>query len=192
MASESSQVFKEIIFALFDKIPYVPPHQQTNGDRELTAKEEVAKLSAEVKLLSVKCEEKSAMEKVSNLKNAYLNGSSLLIKFRSISVFLVKFLPVWRFYAIILSSCLEYLNLEVNLWADHKIFRPYSLFTISQFSHFVTTIHFSFTFLCLRLVSRVCWNVAKLIRTSFKNKKSVIFSSFYHCLIWPFEGQAWF
>ena len=95
MASESSQVFKEIIFALFDKIPYVPPHQQTNGNQELATKDEVAKLSAEVKLLSVKCEEKAAMEKVSNKnKCIFNNGNSLLIKFRSMSVFLVKFLPV--------------------------------------------------------------------------------------------------
>ena len=73
MATQMEQI-QQILSALLQKIPDAQQQQQANDDQKLSTNEEMAKLSAEVKLLSEKFEEKCAMEKVNNQNELFIQG----------------------------------------------------------------------------------------------------------------------
>ena len=76
---------QQILSALLQKIPDAQKQQQANDDQKLSTNEEMAKLSAEVKLLSVKLEEKCAMEKVNNQNELFIQGDFFHKNFRVIT-----------------------------------------------------------------------------------------------------------
>ena len=78
------ELIQQTLSALLQKIPDAQ-QQQANDDRKLAANEEMAKLSAEVKLLSVKLEEKCAMEKVNNQNELFIQGDFFHKNFRVIT-----------------------------------------------------------------------------------------------------------
>ena len=81
---------QQILSALLQKIPDAQ-QQQANGDRELATKEEVAKLSAEVKLLSEKFGEKCAMEKVNKQQWMNIYAKQIISLLRIFENYLIYF-----------------------------------------------------------------------------------------------------